>query len=105
MNGDPSKYRAERHQRARQAVAAGYRPTPTEVPRPVRPAPQPSRATRIKEMWGRSTCELCGEPFKLPEENEQVGEFYDPAKAAIGGATGHVIAHAQCGIDAGLDLA
>ncbi|WP_433242470.1 hypothetical protein [Actinomadura nitritigenes] len=49
-------------------------------------------------------CGLCGEPFKLDadgfpssEAGEEVGEF--------GTAEGSVVAHAQCGLDAGLAIA
>lgn len=47
-------------------------------------------------------CELCGEPYDQLAVSEpslsDVGEFVD-------GNSNHVIAHAQCGIDAGLEIA
>lgn len=57
------------------------------------------------------TCDLCGEPFdqssRRPSLNE-VGEFVRTIpEAGFGGQdiTETVIAHAQCGLDAGLELA
>jgi hypothetical protein len=54
-------------------------------------------------------CELCGELIDwsspLPSKSE-AGEFYDPSiDKGDSPMQGHVIAHAQCGIDAGLDMA
>ena len=50
----------------------------------------------------KAECKICGEEIDrsspLPSKNE-AGEFIDRATGR------HVIAHAQCGIDAGLELA
>lgn len=56
------------------------------------------------EDQNRGPCDICGEEIDyespLPSKNE-AGEFCDPADP--GGK--HYIAHAQCGIDAGFQLA
>jgi hypothetical protein len=47
-----------------------------------------------KHLINPENCELCGEPL-----DAETGEFWDEA------ADDGVVAHAQCGIDAGLPLA
>ena len=47
-------------------------------------------------------CEICQEPLKVDKYEmylEEVGEFWDPTKNES------LLAHAQCGIDAELELA
>lgn len=44
-------------------------------------------------------CELCGEEIDYESTVDPGGEFHDPEKE------GAVIAHAQCGLDAGLEPA
>lgn len=49
-----------------------------------------------------NTCEICGEPIKTDKHGmylEDVGEFWDEDQDTS------VIAHAQCGIDADLEMA
>lgn len=51
---------------------------------------------------GRGDCELCGEGFRLNEQGgyaEEVGEFWDHTRDR------GVMAHADCGLDAGFELA
>jgi hypothetical protein len=43
-------------------------------------------------------CGLCGEPA-----DAEMGEFWDPERN--GGQGGGVIAHGQCGLDAGMEMA
>lgn len=61
---------------------------------------QPETGALTDGMKG--DCDICGEPYdqtsSRPSMNE-VGEFWDPEK------NDSVVAHAQCGIDAGLELA
>jgi hypothetical protein len=46
-------------------------------------------------------CELCGEPA-----GAEMGEFYDPTRDdGRGDYPGHVLAHAQCGLDRELEMA
>lgn len=51
-------------------------------------------------------CEICGERF-TGHVHEEIGEFYDPRQAAGDPEilSDHFIAHAQCGLSAGLELA
>lgn len=63
----------------------------------------------------KGACEICGEHYDTSSPRSSVadiGEFYDPdeaAKAEVGLTSnpfpGHVIAHAECGINAGLEIA
>jgi hypothetical protein len=63
--------------------------------------PEIEEARRWNREQHPDGCELCGEPA-----GAEMGEFYDPRRDDGGdGYPGHVIAHAQCGIDAGLALA
>lgn len=50
------------------------------------------------ELFGASECGLCGEKLRMIDE---VGEFYNPTMPDVES----VIAHAQCGFDAGWELA
>jgi hypothetical protein len=53
-----------------------------------------------REQWPEG-CQLCVEPA-----GAEMGEFYDPKRDdGKRPFSGHVIAHAQCGIDAGLEMA
>jgi hypothetical protein len=52
--------------------------------------------------WDQPDCDICGEALGGP--NAEVGEFYDP-QATDTSVEGHKIAHAQCGLDAGLEIA
>jgi hypothetical protein len=59
------------------------------------------RAIRIMREEYPDGCELCGE-----KAGAEMGEFYDPKRDdGQGNYPGHVLAHAQCGLDAGLEQA
>lgn len=48
------------------------------------------------------SCEICGEPIRTDQFGdyaEETGEFWDEERG------NSLIAHAQCGLDAGLDIA
>jgi hypothetical protein len=59
---------------------------------------EPTRTTAGSEDVMVDTCGICGE---AADPNEAMGEFHDPAKPDERSQ----IAHAQCGIDAGLEPA
>lgn len=59
-----------------------------------------SNKAKVIERWGQEKCDICGEPFTL-KPTEEVAEWYDPGD----GINLHYIAHAQCGIDKGFELA
>lgn len=70
------------------------------APRPPRTAPpltwlqiKDRQAAENRRQWPNG-CELCGEPA-----DDEMGEFWQPEQE------NSVIAHAQCGIDAGLEIA
>ena len=54
-----------------------------------------AKADEMVDLWGSAECQICGEWFQ--SANEEVGEFVKEDE--------HVIAHAQCGISAGLEMA
>ena len=65
-----------------------------------------SNKARMKELWGESECQICGEPFR--SIHDEVGEFCEPGGDTDGNPRSvfeHKIAHAQCGLDAGMELA
>lgn len=53
---------------------------------------------QLEEMFGQSTCDLCGE--RLSEID--VGEFYNPSAVNL---ERHYIAHASCASDNGFEMA
>jgi hypothetical protein len=56
----------------------------------------------LEEIRGQTNCDICGERFTL-DPHEEIGEFalpFDPDYP-----TGSVVAHAQCGLDAGYEIA
>jgi hypothetical protein len=59
----------------------------------------------------KGQCELCGETYDQADprpSRSEVAEFFDHERQHADPSkpfAGHVIAHAQCGIDAGLELA
>lgn len=60
-----------------------------------------AEANATQEMSFSGICDLCGEPYNCLSEKPseaEVGEFVDSN-------SNHVIAHAQCGIDSGLEMA
>lgn len=65
-------------------------------------------AAGIERMTAKADerCGCCGEPFKVDRQGmylEEVGEFWDDDGDDGTGAS--VLAHAQCGLDAELELA
>jgi hypothetical protein len=52
--------------------------------------------------WGQPDCDICGEPLGGP--NAEVAEMFDPECTDMN-VSNHVICHAQCGIDRGLEVA
>jgi hypothetical protein len=61
-----------------------------------------TKGTKMNEYHQPTECEICEEELEIDEHDmylDEVGEFWDTTKN-----TG-VLAHAQCGIDAGLPLA
>lgn len=77
-------------------VIKGYNDDPNELSTFYAARRQAAQAFPIELMDGTelTECQLCGEPI-----DDEMGEFWDPAKEES------VIAHGQCGIDAGLEMA
>lgn len=48
--------------------------------------------------WPVLKCEICEETLR---DNDEVGEFFDPAKPEEDSK----VAHAQCGLSAGMEVA
>lgn len=66
-------------------------------PRPTPAKPRVPRELSPRQLFGQSRCDICGEWF-LP--TDEVGEF-----APLPRKRKHTIAHADCGLNANLELA
>jgi hypothetical protein len=64
-----------------------------------REPPEAGEADHFIFPWGQEDCDICGE--QLPDITGEVGEFV----GASFDEDGSLIAHAQCGLDAGYELA
>lgn len=62
----------------------------------------------VDDVSDPKACEICGEAFRFDAfgwyaPNEEVGEFWEPSEDETQGKS--LIAHAQCGLDRGLETA
>jgi hypothetical protein len=68
-----------------------------------------SRLMRADELYGQTHCDLCGEMLIQNDSVEQdIGEMYDASMLRdpeMWSETRRGIVHAQCGIDAGWEIA
>lgn len=64
----------------------------------------PEFEAEVNAQGDPTECEMCGEKLRMDAGgwyalDEEVGEFYDPETGE------HVIGHASCGIERGLEMA
>lgn len=50
------------------------------------------------ELFGQTSCDLCGEPLEVTDEVAEMYHPDDPLEETV-------VVHGQCGLDRGMDLA